>query len=419
MSSDIVYWWSRYGKFSPGVGIYPHMGEVIVFYRLKRGFKTQEAFAIAIGVSVRTVQEWEASAMIDSVERRMLIAKLLRIPPMLLALDWRFMVYQNNGVDQENRFTDIMRLLEEDTFALYEDILIMGRGYLEKGGPLRVISRFDERLKKLETIAQHAPEVDREQWQSLLCRFYQLSTSFAQRGMNKKRALNDARNAIDIARELDDAELIGSSFFRRARVHLDRRNATTDQAQKQRYLELAKADIDAALHYAERVRTPLKGNIYLIAAEVYALYAGNDASLRKQCEKWQDKVALLVYRGNMEEDETFLMLNTSALHHEKAKTLLQFHWLRDARSELTTAWKALQPDLLNWQINMHLTEARLYQAERDLEGSARSGVEAYKIAKVTQSRKGEAEVKSLFVELQQLDDANPYVCHLGMLLEMY
>ncbi len=415
-------WWSRYGDFSPGAGVYPHMGEVIAYYRLKRGLRTQQDLAIALGCSKRTVEELEGTMNLntpDSIERRMVIAKLLRIPPALLALDWRFMVYQSSRVGQEDIFTDTIRLLEEDTFALYEDILIMGRSCLDNGGPLQVANRVDERLKKLKTIVQNTPEVDREHWQSLLCRFYQLSTSFALRNMNKKRTLSDAKNAIDIAIELDDPELIDSAFYRRSRVHMEHRTTAADEERKRKYLELAKADVDAALHYVERVRPPLKGSIYLIAAEVYALYAINDISLRKQCEKWQDKAAALVYRGNIEDDGTFLKLDTTALHHEKAKTLILFHRLQEARSELASAWKALPPDLLSWHINLHLTEASLYKAERDLEGSAKSGIEANKFAKVMQSRKRIAEVERLFLELQQLDDTNPYVCNLGTILGLY
>jgi transcriptional regulator with XRE-family HTH domain len=416
------YWWSCYGDFEPGEGIYPHMGQVIAHYRLRRGLRTQNDLAIALGYSKRSIEELEGSMNLntpDSVERRMLLAKLLRIPPALLALDWRFMVYPNNNSQQENNFTDMLSLLQEDTFALYEDILIMGRNSLDNGGPLETAYRIDKRLKKLVTIVQNSSEIDREQWQSLLCRFFQLSTSFALRNMDKKRALSDAGYAIEIAKELDDAELLASTFYRRSRVHMEHRVTATDEAQKYKYLELAKADVLAALSYTERVRTPLKGSIYLIAAEVEAFYAINDISLRKQCEKWQEKAANLIYRGKTEDDGTFLKLDTTALHHEKAKSLLSFNRLQEARNELTTAWKTVTPGLLTWHINMHLTEANIYKAEHDLEGSARSGIEAYKLAKAMQAHKRVAEVEKLFFELQQLGDTNPYVCNLGMLLGLY
>lgn len=177
-------------------------------------------------------------------------------------------------------------------------------------------------------------------------------------------------------------------------------------------------DTQAALRYGEQVGPILRGNIYLIAAEVFALNA-NDSSARKQCEKWQDKAATLVYRNDIDEDNTFLKLNATALHHEKAKSLLAFGHLREAQSELITARKTLQADLLTWHINLYLTEANIYKAEKDLERSATSGIEAYRIAKVVQSPKDEVEVKKLFLALKSMDASNPYICNLGMTIGMY
>jgi hypothetical protein len=55
--NDKTYWWSRYGNFNPGIGIYPHMGQVIAHYRVKRGFRTQQELAIALEYSKRTIEE--------------------------------------------------------------------------------------------------------------------------------------------------------------------------------------------------------------------------------------------------------------------------------------------------------------------------------------------------------------------------
>src|ERR1700736_5451783 len=104
MGEAVTYWWSRYGNFPQEVPIYPHMGQVITQYRVRRGLLTQKALAIALGCSERTIQELEGSMNLDSpdsIERRMVLARLLQIPPCLLALDWRFMVYKENTVDQE------------------------------------------------------------------------------------------------------------------------------------------------------------------------------------------------------------------------------------------------------------------------------------------------------------------------------
>src|SRR5689334_13777362 len=93
-----AYWWSRYGDFSPGEDNYPHMGEVVAYYRVKRGFRRQEDLAVALGCSKRSVEEWEREVTLSSPnERRKVLSRLLRIPPCLLALDWHFMAENNKN----------------------------------------------------------------------------------------------------------------------------------------------------------------------------------------------------------------------------------------------------------------------------------------------------------------------------------
>src|SRR5216684_7079142 len=146
---DNLYWWSRYGDFSPGEGILPHMGEVIAEYRRRRGYDTQGTFAIAAGVSLRTVQEWETTIMTHDHERRKFLAKMLKIPPALLGLDWRLVFYQDSKGAHPDPFAPIVEHVEEDAFYAYEDILIMGWESLRKGSTPDIAERLDRRLRKL------------------------------------------------------------------------------------------------------------------------------------------------------------------------------------------------------------------------------------------------------------------------------
>jgi transcriptional regulator with XRE-family HTH domain len=342
----------------------------------------------------------------DPITRRAIIAHLLGIPPALLALDG----------SSTSSSIDTIRLPEGPSLALYEDLLTLGWDCFRRSKTPQIIHKIDTHTNKLTTLARYAPEKEREHWLSLLCRFSQLSTRIAQHTMNEQRAFSLARQAIAIAIELDDAELIASAFYRRGRVYMEHSNTAPDAGQKQRHFARTKADIDAALGYVERIRTPLAGNIYLIAAEIYALVAGTDASLRTQCEAWQDKVAALVYGESIEDDGTFLKLDPTALHHEKAKTLLHFGRVQDAHRELNTAWNTLPSNLFTWQMNMHLTEASLFLAERNVEGSATSDIKAYTLAKIIQSHKGKVEVKQQFGELQKVDTASASVRDLSMLI---
>lgn len=433
MGEVVSYWWNRYGNFAPGVGIYPHMGQVITEYRIRRGFTTQKSLAIALGYSERTIQELEGSMNLDSpdsVERRMILARLLRIPPCLLALDWRFMAYKDNTIDQSSPFADMVGLMEEDSYDFYDDLLAVGWESTYKGGSPQTATRIIKRLRKLETLTLQAPLPQKETWLSLLCRYYQLSTRFARDNVDTQIALLHSQRAIDLAAALQDNELLAASHFRRIRVYMDlyefvKKLPKGEQSpQATHYLDLARADANKALEYVEKVRNPLKSNIYLIAAEVNSLYAQDNKRLQDQIDSWQKKVANMVYREKnfSEDDGTFLKMNITAVHHERAKTLMRFvnrkGALKEARSELNTAWKTLTPDLTMWRIYLHITEAQLSLLESDLEGSAQAGLEAYKIASVMQV-KGEVEkVKNLYLNLQNIAPSDGYVCNLGLQLQM-
>ncbi len=410
---DNWYWWKRYGTFSPGLGNLPHMGEVIAFYRSKR-YRSQAEFAIASGYSKRSVEEWESSVFTHDHDRRIFLARMLRIPPALLGLDWRLIVFANNKGEYQDSMPRMADLIEEDAYYAYEDILVMGHEYIHNGGPLDVAYRVDRRLKKLAEITRYARSTDEDAWKSLLCRYYQLSTRIKQQClMDHAAASQHATLAISLALELQDSELIASAFVNSA--------CTNTQQGKQ---DEARKDIASAMKYVDRVRNgPLKGNIYLEAANINTPFASADKTLQNQCKSWQDRAANMLYKGVLEPDESFFRFNLSAVHHEKAKSLLQWQKTKDerkaVRARLTNAIDTLSPDLTVWKAYYYMTEARLNLVDHDLEGSAQAGKEALKIAKNMHNKIEEENVRKLYLELDKLSPDNPYVRNLGVELGIF
>jgi transcriptional regulator with XRE-family HTH domain len=271
------YWWLRYGDFSPGIGVYPHVGQVIAYYRVKRGFRRQEDLATALGCSKRAVEELEGAASVkgpDSLDRRQVLARLLRIPPALLALDWRFMMDYSKPYHDEDLASRLQT--EDDAFTPYQNILLMARGYLYNGGPGYIAEIVDDSLERISPIVESMPEFEKEPWLEMLCRYYQLSSSFALRHLDKDKALYYARKAIEVAGKLENISLLAASHYRCVRVHLDLRKYVEDEGEKQEKLINAKAEVQECLKHIESSGPILKGNIYLIAAETYAL-GGQDA----------------------------------------------------------------------------------------------------------------------------------------------
>ncbi len=357
-----LYWWRRYGTFSPGSGILPHMGEVISQYRKQR-YPTQVEFATASGYNVRAVQEWETTMMINDHERRILLAKLLKIPPALLGLDWRLVTYQDATGTLADPPSEMVELIEEDGYYQYEDLLVMGWECVYAGKLAEIAPRIERRLRKLIAITKQAPVSQQEAWQYLLCQFYQLHTVIMHfhgtDDSDKKVALSDNREAVRIATNLQDNELLTAALFKGSELHIGHGN-----------YDLAQQAIQGALERVEHVRPSFKVNVYLVAANANAVYTANDETLEKQIQRWLDKALTLAYKGKLEQDSNFFKPNLAAVHHEKAKTLLQFSrlhpttkkYLKDARNELNMAWKAFPAELTLWRMFFCLTEASLFVA---------------------------------------------------------
>jgi DNA-binding SARP family transcriptional activator len=384
------------------IGITQNSQAMVVYHSKQQDPLLINSSPIITQDMLETLRTLEASSdvkIFDENRRRAILAQLLGIPPDCFDA-------KRSVVDM---LIDTMNLQQETLSSLYEDMLIMGWDSFRRSKSPAIIVKIEEHVHKLAILTLDSSTKDADQWQSLLCRFTQLSTRIAQHRHDVPGALQRAKKAIMLAIDLDQAELIASAFYGRGRVHMEYSNTATNALQKRKHFERAKADIDAALGHVERVRAPLAGNIYLLAAEIYASIAGNDSTLRTQCEKWQDQVELLVANEPLEDDGTFLQLNKTALHHERAKTLLRFGQIDEARRELQAAWETLQPNLFTWHMNMNLTQATLSLAEHEIEESTHASIKAYKLAKTIQSYKGEVEVRTQLEQLQQLDKNHPAI----------
>ncbi|GHO99631.1 hypothetical protein KSF_096790 [Reticulibacter mediterranei] len=421
----VYYWWSRYGNFPAGMYNLPHMGKVISYYRQRR-YSTQDAFAIACGVEKRTVQEWETAIMTNDTGRRIFLAKMLKIPVALLGLDWHQVSDDPHGAYQDP-ISSLQEMIEKDAFYVYEDVLVMGNEYIYNGGSLDIVYRVDRRLRKLEAIARHARSSDKEAWMMLLCRFYQLSTRMKQQILlDAHDASKHAQKAITLATELNDPELLAASHVHAACTYDQQYESTNDS----KSLKAAQTAIAQAQKYLGKIPNgPLKGNIYLESANINAPFALHDPSLQSQCRKWQDQATVMLYKGQVEPDASFMRFNLAAVNHEKAKVLLQFGTkdgkkissenAKEVRNKLKTASSILPPNLAMWQVCFQETEARLYLAEHDIEGCVHTAKLALANAKAMHSKTEEENIKNLHADLVQSGVKSPYIDNLGVELGIF
>jgi DNA-binding XRE family transcriptional regulator len=405
--------------------------DVLADHRIKAGWTSQETFAVVCGVDKQTVAYWENQRYLADMERRIFLCKLLSIPPALLGLTYASLI------DKDNMFADarnMSELLQENAYALYEDILNFAHTSTAKYFPTATY-RFLKHQQELEQIVKNVPEMEKDAWIDLLSRFYQHSTFIAQHYKKDEEALSLANKAVSLAEPLQDAGLLGAALYRRSRIHL-----------VQNRPDLARDDIQSALELSGRASHMLRGNCYLLSAEVNALYAQGDEKLRTQCRIWQDNATKLVYAG-LEDDGNFMQFNLYATHHERAKTLLRFalfyttdeelveqlkipetcankELLRDARNAINAAKRYVEEnrstgDITTGEMNLSITEARLYLIAREYEESAKIADTALQFAYKAHSKQGVEEIKKLYLMLDQLAPKNPYIAHLGVALGIF
>jgi len=408
-----MHWWSRYGSYRAGTWGLPHMGDVIKEYRIRRGFYSQDQFSQAAGVSRRTIDYWESNMYLTEMDRRIFLSKFLRIPPALLGLTVYNVMDDTHVIENYTEsLKHMVELAEEDSYYAYEDILVLGWECLRKGGIPQVAERVNRRLKKLQGIVQGCPTEEKEAWLVLLFQYYRLSSAFS-RHVIPSDGIPGISTAISIAEELDDVELIANAYQHRASLYI-----AQDQVKEAKY------DIDVAMTYANRVNTPLKGSIYLRAAEINSHLGGNTA-IREENKRLHGLVAHLAYdtKRTTTYDRTFRILTTSSVHHERAKVLLKLHefdpkpqHLQDAENELHLVKKSLSPDLVEWQLFFALTEGRLRIAQGEIRESAIVGKEALKTARLLSSRSGITDVTTLYHDLKKHHPNNLEVINLGVQL---
>jgi hypothetical protein len=240
------------------------------------------------------------------------------------------------------------------------------------------------------------------------------------RGMNreqKRETLRVNAEALKLATDIEDTELTALLLHGRASIHEGQGHHTQ-----------ARVAARAAIDYVDGLRIPLGGNIYLLAANIIAPLAGSDEALEKEIRGWHDKALNMVYKagGNIEPDNSFLNLNLAGVHHERARLFLQLHqvhpgrgFLKDARNALKLAWDAFTPDIIEWTPNFHLTEAKIFEQEYDLQGGSQAGMAALKASRTMQSKKQETRVLALYHDLSKIDAGNPHVHSLGAKLGIF
>ena len=392
------YWWSAYGHFEPGEDGYPHIGQVIRHYREMLNMDI-ESFAQRLEISVRRAYELEESpAMPKSVSRRQALATILGIPAALLKLPgqiliqpFAFQAAKGNAV------------VHAEAMQAYEDVLDLAWSAYYTSNPQRSSRTVSYWRQYLLNGIQETSGVSQDQLIALYCRFSQLGCVIARDRLDVDGALALADDAVKAAFQLNNAELIASALYRRAKIYVGQRQ----------YAEAVK-DVEAALPYASHSRDPLRCYVSVFLAEVYSLHAPDDRQLRKKSLALLEEAGRMVRsQGVLENDGSYAKVDIPGLYIIRGDVLRRQGKIADAENALLVVQENLPPEFTRWRGNLHISEAQLAFVDHDIEGSCQYAFDALNIIEATHSQSNKAKIERLYGDLCEVDSQHVSVKDLG------
>lgn len=401
------YWWYVYGYFAPGEGNFPHIGQVIRYYRKMSGIE-KSTLASILGYTKRYIEMLESDQNVTMPQlfpRRVLLAKILQIPPILLGLT---SLTLNDGETSPVLLSELPNketIIDTQRMAFYEGLLTLSWELYYTSTIESAVKSIDFCFEMLnnEDNGNGKGSIQRDQIDSMRCRFYRLSALIARERMDIEKALDHIDKAVLLASHLKNAELLAASLMGRIRILYH----------KQRY-EQALQDAEAACFYADNglLRDPLKGKCYQMAGEAQAYLAGENKALQEKSLAYFDKAGRVVRKGNMEPDGSFVKTDLTSIYIERAKSLRLFRRFDEAHNAFAIAQKNLGPELTRWKVNLLIEEAKTYLAEDDITSCCELLIEALPIVQAIHLQNREKPMRNLLEQCKKQEPRNEMVVKL-------
>jgi tetratricopeptide (TPR) repeat protein len=236
----------------------------------------------------------------------------------------------------------------------------------------------------------------------LLCRFEQLAGVAARDRGDFAHALHHLNDAVRLAEELNNPELLAATLFRRAKS-LD----------AHRQLPLALADISAALPYAQRSRDQLRGYVYQLAGELVSHLPPSPENA-KRYRFLMEEPGRILRKGAIEDDKSFTKLSLTGYQQDRARGFLRFGDYDAALEAL--AEKAQTPEMTRWAAETTILRAQLFAATGEVEWACSELEEALPLVAATRSSGKKRKARTLYRELATHHPTSASVRHLGALL---
>jgi tetratricopeptide (TPR) repeat protein len=402
-------WWSLYGPFDPGEDDLPHMGQVISHYAKLNGLRTNDlAYRLTqhgLKMGERRMEQLLSKHNIaepQQLSRRRLLVKLLGIPPILMGLAE---LPQAVGSAQLASTTSQKGpVIDGEVIGRYESTLATFWDSFYSSSVQRHAESVERWRAHIEQLSHEATGANRTHALMLLCRFEQLAGVAARDRGDIAHAIHHLNDAVRLAEELNNPELLAASLFRRAKTH-----------EAHRQLPLALADINAALPYAQRSRDQLRGYVFQLAGELVSHLPPSPENA-KRYRFLMEEPGRILRKGAIEDDKSFTKLSLTGYQQDRARGFLRFGDYDAALEALAVAEKAQTPEMTRWAAETAILRAHVFAATGEVEWACSELEEALPLVTATRSSGKKRKARQLYRELATRNPTSTSVRHLGALL---
>ena len=174
--NTLYYWWYVYGHFSPGVDNLPCLGDVITYY-LALSNLSKEDLALSLNCTERYIEMLKSPNNKDMpklLPRRILLAKALHIPPVLLGLSSVTLLTWSEGEFVRAEGIGLDSVASTETMTFYERMLALSWEIYYTSSVQKAATSIDDAFQKLSTDFENTTGVRKDQYDAMRCRFYQL-----------------------------------------------------------------------------------------------------------------------------------------------------------------------------------------------------------------------------------------------------
>jgi transcriptional regulator with XRE-family HTH domain len=374
-----------------GIGI-QHQGQLVAQYRKAMKWSQQD-LADALGVSLRTVQRLEQTPMIEDVNRRTFLVKLLGIPAALMALE--------NDVTFSGKKVNLV--FNDGPMSFLEDIIATRWKTHLMGGPVNAAHGLE---RVVNEVAHFEQEVRGKAWHqramAQLCLVYQLKGSVAGDLMHYEQAFDIYKTAFAVANELQDAELMAATRVRQGILFM-----------RQEQPLKAITYLDHGLRHIDGNGCPqLKGNILMLLSEAHA-----KAGQAQTCWQVMGLAESMMEQRPSYQERSYRTCNPSAILAHKGVDALLLHDYDRALRLIDKSLKNYNPTQTPAHARFLARKSEAYRGLHMIDECVTAAETAFTLAKSVGASNTIVRVNDLHASLARSSWKNePGVRRLGALL---